>query len=162
MKLLPSKDFTKSNVPVEFYFTDAISNELFSLWWKYHSPASSSINAHNVFVFPRVSTKHRLDFTKPFDYENHKEACKLCAEMLDLQISAEFRDGLGANSVRRGNAAKVVQEMRGAAPTDPLCIGICIYHKSKIQDSVSIRIQLQTSFENFRGITTKSMVFLHP
>jgi hypothetical protein len=108
-----TKCITKESTPIEFFIADAITSTLLKAWVQYHSPESSKANAENVFVFPQCGAGGRMDFTKPFDYADHKRAAQLCAHVLGLPISQEFFQQLGANAVRRGNAAKVGMEMRG-------------------------------------------------
>jgi hypothetical protein len=98
--------------PVEFYMTDVISNTLCAWWWAHHSPVDNPSNASNVFVFPKVD-KCTFDFAQHMKEDEHKKACQLVVDVLGLQVSSEFRNGLGAKSVRKGNAAKLGAELRG-------------------------------------------------
>ena len=99
--------------PIEFFIADVITNNLFSLWYERHAPQSSFANAQCVYVFPSVLANKALDFTKPLDYNEHKNACRMCVDVLGLTVSQSFHDNLGANTVRRGNAATIGQEIRG-------------------------------------------------
>ena len=114
-KMKPCKILGKIAGPVEFYVTDVITSKLFSLWWHYFAPDSSTANIHHVYVFPHVASQIVFDFTKPLTYLEHGKACRMCADMLQLPVSREFAEHLGANSVRRGNAAKLHQEVKGGA-----------------------------------------------
>ena len=114
-KMKPCKILGKIAGPVEFYVTDVITSKLFSLWWHYFAPDSSTANIHHVYVFPHVASHTVFDFTKPLTYLEHGKACRMCADMLQLPVSREFAEHLGANSVRRGNAAKLHQEVKGGA-----------------------------------------------
>ena len=114
-KMKPCKVLGKIAGPVEFYATDVITSTLFSLWWNYFAPESSTANVHHVYVFPHVASQNVFDFTKPLTYLEHGRACRMCADMLQLPVSREFVEHLGSNSVRRGNAAKLGQEVKGGA-----------------------------------------------
>ena len=115
-KMKPCKVLGKIAGPVEFYVTDVITSTLFSLWWNYHAPESNpAANVHHVYVFPHVAPQNAFDFAKPLSYLEHSKACRMCADMLQLPVSREFAEHLGANSVRRGNAAKLGQEVKGGA-----------------------------------------------
>ena len=113
VKLLPSKTLCPTPAPIEFQATDVITSKLLTLWHKYHSPQSTRSNAHHVYVFPNVGANDSLDFTQPMSYDEHKRACKGCVEAIGLEVSTAFHSNLGANSVRRGNAATIGKEIRG-------------------------------------------------
>lgn len=113
VKLLPSKTLCPTPAPIEFQATDVITSKLLTLWHQYHSPQSTRSNAHHVYVFPHVGANDSLDFTQPLSYDEHKRACKCCVEAIGLEVSTAFHANLGANSVRRGNAATVGKEIRG-------------------------------------------------
>jgi len=57
--------------------------------------------------------KWQLDFSQQMEYKTHTEACQLCAQVLGLQVSQQFVQALGANAVRRGNAATVGVAIKG-------------------------------------------------
>ncbi len=106
---------TKSLITArEYYACDAITLALARAWTKYFSPQSSQVNASNVYFFPKVSANGVLDFSQPFDYKNHKEACVNCATWLGLPMSTECKSTLGSKAVRRGNAATVGMAVKGA------------------------------------------------
>jgi len=111
--LLPSKTICPTAAPIEFQTTDVITSTLVNLWYQFHSPQSSRANADAVYVFPHVDANNVLDFTKPLNYEEHRNACRLCVEVLGLEVSTAFHANLGSNTVRRGNAATIGQEIRG-------------------------------------------------
>ena len=114
-KMKPCKVLGKNTGPVEFYVTDVITSTLFSLWWQYFAPEGNTANVHHVYVFPHVTSQQVFDFTKPLSYLEHGKACRMCADMLQLPVSREFAEHLGSNSVRRGNAAKLGQDVKGGA-----------------------------------------------
>ena len=111
LKVVPTK--LVSSEPVEFLLNDIITSTLFAWWYNLFAPAMAAQNAKHVFVFPHVLPDRSFDFTQPFGYPVHKEACQNCADVLKLLITPEFRDHLGANSVRRGNAGTVMEQIRG-------------------------------------------------
>jgi hypothetical protein len=134
----PSKQFVqvvpgqKYQAPVEFYLSDAISNTLFSLWHAHHAPSEHAGTANNVYVFPLVTPSNQFDFIQHMKESEHRRACQLVVDTLGLQVSTEFRNGLGCNSLRRGNAAKLGAELRGADIFDSMigdmCLSISIWH----------------------------------
>ena len=111
--MVPAKTVSKDAQPVEFYLVDEISMTLFVHWWNYFSPEQDAGNADKVFLFPLVLADGSFDWKQPFSYANHRSACQLAAEVLGLQASPEFLSNLGSNAVRRGNAARLGQEIRG-------------------------------------------------
>ena len=68
--------------------------------------------------------------------DEHKKACQLVVDVLGLQVSTEFRGGLGAKSVRKGNAAVLGAELRGRRYMN------CIYIKSSWMDLFLYKILL--------------------
>tara|TARA_B100000780_G_scaffold258212_1_gene208444 strand:+ start:99 stop:782 length:684 start_codon:yes stop_codon:yes gene_type:complete len=105
----------KHQQPVEFYLSDVITNTLFGLWFAHHHPGENPENASNVYVFPSISKKNVMDFTKPSKGPEHQTACQLVVKILGLQVSTACWDNMGANTVRRGNAVKLWTEMRGTS-----------------------------------------------
>ena len=115
IEVLPGKisPGQRDQQPVEFYLSDVISNSLCGWWWAHHSPVDNPANASNVFVFPKVVRCSTFDFAEHMKEDEHKKACQLVVDVLGLQVSTEFRGGLGAKSVRKGNAAVLGAELRG-------------------------------------------------
>ena len=111
----PAKIIARGGTKVEYCVHDAITYQLFHWWYQYFSPKSSLTNAANVFVFPAVNNGRDFNFQCKFSYTNHKEACQLCTSTLGLSVSNGFFNALGANSVRRGNAAKLGEAIKGIA-----------------------------------------------
>ena len=107
VKIAPSKVLTKDATPLEYYANDPITAALFGYWHSLHSAAGK-------WLFPKVSKWGQFDFNAQVEYKTHKEACQLCVEVLGLQVSQQFISALGANAVRRGNAAKVGVAVKGA------------------------------------------------
>ena len=62
--------------PVEFYIADTLTKQLLDWWIFWHSPLAVSKNFGNIYMFPKVDKKLRMDFTKQFSYDNHRDACK--------------------------------------------------------------------------------------
>ena len=125
VKVVPAKTVSKDAQPVEFYLVDEISMTLFVHWWNYFSPEQDAGNADKVFLFPLVLTDGSFDWKQPFSYANHRSACQLAAEVLGLQASPEFLSNLGSNAVRRGNAARLGQEIRGQSQQAICTVAFC-------------------------------------
>ena len=125
VKVVPAKTLSKDAQPVEFYLVDEISMTLFGHWWNYFSPEQDAGNADKVFMFPLVLADGSFDWKQPFSYANHRGACQLAAEVLGLQASPEFLSNLGSNAVRRGNAARLGQEIRGQSQQAICTIALC-------------------------------------
>ena len=109
VKITPSfKGCPKGIVPLEYYASDPITATLVGYWYNLHATSGK-------YFFPKVSAHGQLDFSAPMEYTSHKIGCQLCAEVLGLQVSDQFKAALGANAIRRGNAAKVGIAMKGAS-----------------------------------------------
>ena len=107
VKITPSKiTFTQDATPLEYFASDDITATLFSHWHDLHSTAGK-------WFFPRVLKGNRFDFSLQMKPETHTQACQMCAEVLGLQVSTQFKSALGANAVRRGNAATVGIAIKG-------------------------------------------------
>lgn len=106
VKVVPTKEVRRGGEPVEFYATDPITASLFQYWHLYHSHKGA-------WFFPKVSKDGSMDFNQQMDYQSHGIACKLCAEILGLQMSSEFKKNLGAKAIKRGNAAKLGVALKG-------------------------------------------------
>ena len=87
---------------------------LFQWWHDWFAPEVAEANKEHVYFFPLVQANGEFDFTQQFSYVNCKAACQLCVETLGLPTTAEFMANVGANTVRRGNAAKLGVAIRGA------------------------------------------------
>ena len=98
--------------PREFWCNDAITSALAGYWISCHSPTIGHGTSENIYLFPRVCVGMTFDFKQKMTYECHNNACKLCAETIGLQVSAEFKDNLSCKSVKRGNAATVAAALQ--------------------------------------------------
>ena len=107
VKITPSKiTFTQDATPLEYFASDDITATLFTHWHNLHSTSGR-------WFFPRVLKGDTFDFSLQMKPETHTQACQMCAEVLGLQVSTQFKRGLGANAVRRGNAATVGIAIKG-------------------------------------------------
>jgi len=114
IKISSLKVLAANSTPVEYLACDAITSALMSYWYQYYGKKGK-------WLFPKVNRHGQFNFDLQLTYDTHAEAAKLCAEVLQLPVSSEFKKHLGCKAVKRGNAAQLGVAIRGAWQ---LCFGL--------------------------------------
>lgn len=112
LKIMQSKTLCKKSVPSDFFVADRISRHLFEQWHFKFAPCNCKENQAHKFLFPCIVHGSTLDFSKPFSFDNHTQACVEVAIHAGYPMPDSTKHGYTSNCVRRGIAATLGQDVK--------------------------------------------------